>query len=58
MIQAMWKDDDVFLQIPHMTDASLKKLRKQKKGITIEDFCKLTPLERKALDLFETESQL
>lgn len=45
----MWKDDDVFMQIPHLTDASMKKLRKQKKGVTMEDFCKMTPDERKAL---------
>lgn len=49
MVQAMWKDDDVFLQIPHMNEDRIKKLRKQKKSLTIEEFCKLTKEERKSL---------
>jgi hypothetical protein len=53
----MWKDDDVFLQIPHMNEANLKKLRKQKKSITIEDFCKLSGAERKELQLFDSEAE-
>lgn len=53
----MWKDDDVFMQIPHMTDERLKKLRKLKKGLTIEDFCKLSTSERKELQLFDNETE-
>lgn len=59
LVQAMWKDDDLFLQIPHMTEEKVKQMkRKVKKQITIEDFCRLTPQERKDLELFETPQQL
>lgn len=55
----MWKDDDAFLQIPHMTEEKVKQLkRKYKKPITIEDFCKLTPEDRKNLELFDSPKEL
>ena len=37
-----------------MDEEKVKKLRKKKKQITIEEFCKLSPAERKELDLFDT----
>jgi hypothetical protein len=42
MVQAMWKDDDAFFQIPHITDERVRKLKRHaRKLITIEEFCKL-----------------
>jgi len=41
-----------------MTEERIKKLRKAKRSITIEEFCKLAPIERKQLDLFENSKEL
>ena len=58
MVQAMWKDDDAFMQIPHMNVERVKKLKRHaRKPITIEDFCKLTPEDRKCYNLFENPQE-
>ena len=50
----MWKEDDAFMQIPHMNMDRVKKLKRHaRKPITIEDFTKLTVEERKGYNLFE-----
>jgi hypothetical protein len=41
MIQALWKDDDHFLQVPHFDEGKIKALKQKKKGITLEQFCQL-----------------
>ncbi len=54
----MWKDDDAFMQIPHMNEERVKKLKRHaRKPITIEDFTKLTPEERKGYNLFENPQE-
>lgn len=38
-----------------MDEEKVKKLKKKvKKAINIEEFCKLTPTERKELEIFDT----
>lgn len=51
-MQALWKDDDFFLQLPYMDLEKISLLRKKKKQITLEEFCRLTPKERKEIDIF------
>ena len=58
VIQGMWKDADAFYQLPHMTIERLKKLRKVKKSITIDEFIKLPAEEIKAMNIYDTEEQL
>lgn len=48
----MWKDDDNLLQVPHLDHERINLLRKKKKQLTIEEFCRMTPQERKELDIF------
>jgi hypothetical protein len=52
IVQAMWKDDDNLLQVPHLDHERINQLRKKKKNLTIEEFCKMTPQERKDLEIF------
>jgi hypothetical protein len=52
IVQAMWKDDDNFLQLPHMDHERLNLLRKKKRTLTLEEFCRLKPEERKEIDIF------
>lgn len=55
LVQAMWLDDDNLLQLPHMNHDRVNQIRKKKKQLTIEEFCKMTPSERKELDIFSEE---
>lgn len=53
----MWKDDDVFLQIPHFNEDKIRRLRKKKKNISLEEFCKLTPQERGECEIFDSKEE-
>lgn len=55
LIQGMWADDDAFLQLPNMNYDNYKLFRKKNKNLTLEDYCKMTPEERKAVGVFEDE---
>lgn len=53
IVQALWKDDDNLLQIPYMDHEKIALLKKKaKKQITIDEFCRLTPQERKDFEIF------
>jgi hypothetical protein len=39
----MWKDDDNLLQLPHVDHTKINELRKKKKALTIDEFCRMTP---------------
>lgn len=39
IVQGLWKDDDPFMQLPHMTDEKLAKIKKIKKGLTFDSYC-------------------
>ena len=59
--QGMWEKTDPLLQLPHFTEEVVKKYRRSIKthqipNASIETFCRLTPEQRKELDLFD-ESQ-
>lgn len=49
----MWADDDPFLQLPHMDYENFKILRRKQKNLTLEQYCLMTPEQRKACDIYE-----
>lgn len=57
MFQGMWIDDDPFLQLPHMDYDRIKKLRRNHKALTVEQYCNMTSTERKALSIFDNDEQ-
>jgi hypothetical protein len=54
----MWMDDDAFLQLPHMDYDKVKEFRKKNKAMQLEIFCRMTPEERKALQIVDNPQQL
>ena len=57
LIQGMWSDDDPFLQLPHMDYERLKQLRKKLKQLTLEQYCRMSKDDRKALAIYEDDSE-
>jgi len=57
MIQALWKDDDHYLQLPHMTEQKIKTLKGKLKGMPLEFFCRLGADKRKELEIHETAKE-
>lgn len=55
--QALWKDDDPFIQIPHLNDKRIKALKKALKSTNIEQYARLTREQRKALALFDNDAE-
>lgn len=61
MVQGMWKDTDPLSQLPHFSQDVIKNYKKQLKTFnmksgSIGDFCRLTPAQRKELNLFGSDT--
>jgi len=59
----MWKDSDPLAQLPHFEHSVIKAYKRQLKNFqipsgSINNFCKLTPEQRKELKLFDNEQKL
>jgi len=52
LIQGMWQDDDPLLQLPHFNYDQFKEIRKKHKTLTIEQYCLMTPEQRKECALY------
>ncbi len=55
MTQALWWNSDPYLQLPHLSDTKMNKLRRKKKGLSLEQFCKLTREQRQEMEIFTQE---
>lgn len=53
VVQGMWYDDDDFMQLPYVDYERIKNFKKKNKNITLEQYCRLTTEERRALALYD-----
>lgn len=57
VVQGLWYDDDDFMQLPYVDYERVKNFKKKNKNITLEQYCRLTTEERRALALYEDPKQ-
>lgn len=53
----MWKDDDAFMQLPHVDYDKVKKFKQKSKGLTFENYCRMSSEARKAIGMYETSKE-
>jgi hypothetical protein len=52
----MWYDDDDFMQLPYVDYERVKIFKKKNKNISLEQYCRLTTEERKAMALYDNSA--
>ena len=58
LVQGVWQRPDELLQLPHITEDRLKKIRRRKKTLGLLDVVRMSDADREALGLHENEQEL
>ena len=57
LVQGMWYDDEDFMQLPFVDYERIKNFKKKNKNVSLEQYCRLTTEERRAMALYEDPKQ-